>query len=183
MFKTLEEYPIITGAIFAFIGVMFCFFGYKIYKEWLMLFIPLLIVILGFYLYLAYVEKTFTHNSKFYMIIGLLFLVIIAAVLMIVFTNCLYLLLAFLVSYKLGLIIHTTLEKKVEFFLKDHTEWIVISLLFLVFLVMFFKLKNYFVVFCTGLLGSSFIILSFHYFRITEMDFLFELELNKFKDF
>lgn len=117
MFKTLEEYPIITGAIFAFIGVMFCFFGYKIYKEWLMLFIPLLIVILGFYLYLAYIEKTFTHNSKFYMIIGLLFMVVIAAVLMIVFTNCLYLLLAFLVSYKLGLIIHTTLEKKMEFFL------------------------------------------------------------------
>lgn len=58
-----------------------------------------------------------------------------------------------------------------------------IALIFLVFLLLFFSIKDYFIVISTALLGSSFIILSFHYFHLSEFDFLFELEFNKFKDF
>ena len=47
--------------------------------------------------------------------------------LLIAFTNLLYYLIAILTSYKLGIIIHSVLEKKIEFFQKDNTEWIIIG--------------------------------------------------------
>ena len=181
-FKLLSEYPLITAIVFLTIGLLFCFFGFKIYKEWIMCFIPLLLVVLGFYLYMAYIEKSLTQNKNFYTIIGFAFLIIIVIGLLVVFSNCLYFLLAFLVSYKVGLILHNYLEKKIEFFAKDHTEWIVIIILCLVFVGLFLKIKDYFIIFCTAILGSSFVILSVHYFGITEFDFLFELEFNKFED-
>lgn len=181
-FKLLSDYPLITAISFLTIGLLFCFLGFKIYKEWIMFFIPLLIIVLGFYLYMAYIEKSMSHNSNFYFVIGLVFVVIIVAGLLVVFSNLLYFLLAFLVSYKVGLILHGFLAKEIEFFVKEHTEWIVIGLLFFVFLLLFLKIKDYFIIFCTALLGSSFIILSVHYFGITEFDFLFELEFNKFND-
>ena len=76
----------------------------------------MLVIILGFYLYLAYVEKSLSHDKRFFIIVGLLFLVMIVAGLLIVFTNLLYFLVATLASYKLGLIIHAVLENKFEFF-------------------------------------------------------------------
>jgi len=66
--------------------------------------------------------------------------------------------------------------------LKDYTEYMLIGVLFLVFALMYFKIEKYFIVICTSPLGSSFIILSFHYFKFTDFDFLFELEFNKYRD-
>lgn len=181
-FKLLSEYPLITAISFLTIGLLFCFLGFKIYKEWIMFFIPLLIIVLGFYLYMAYVEKSLSQNSNVYFIIGLVFVVVLVAGLLVVFSNLLYFLLAFLVSYKVGLILHNFLAKEVAFFGKEYTEWIVVGVLFFVFLLLFLKIKDYFIIFCTALLGSSFVILSVHYFGVTEFDFLFELEFNKFSD-
>ena len=67
--------------------------------------------------------------------------------------------------------------------MKDYTEFILIGAIFIVFAFIFVKIHEYFIVLTTAPLGSSFIILSFHYFRLSEFDFLFELEFSKYKDF
>lgn len=95
---------------------MLCFFGYKIYKDMLMWFFPIIFAILGFYLYMSYVEKATTHNSKIFTAIGLVIGLIIIIGAMVAVTNFTYFVLAGVASYKLGLILHTLLEKKYEFF-------------------------------------------------------------------
>jgi hypothetical protein len=181
-FRILSQYSLVTAITFLTIGLLFCFLGYKIYKEFLFFFIPLLIIVLCFYLYMVYYEKSLSQNSNFYYILGFIFLIIVVVSLLVLFSNCLYFLLAFLVSYKVGMILHNFLEKEIPFFTKDYTEWIVIGLLALIFVILFLQIKDYFVIFCTALLGSSFIILSVHYFGFSDFDFLFELEFNKFED-
>jgi hypothetical protein len=43
-------------------------------------------------------------------------------------------------------------------------------------------MKDYFIIFCTAFIGAFFLILSLSYFGISEFDFLFNLEMGKFKD-
>lgn len=148
----------------------------------LMWFFPLIFAILGFYLYMSYVEKATTHNSKIFTAIGLVIALIVIIGAMIAVTNFTYFILAGVASYKLGLILHTLLEKKYEFFQNDFTEYIIIVAILIAFILLFLKLKEYFIVFTTAALGSSFVILSFHYFKLTDFDFLFELEFSRFKD-
>lgn len=116
------------------------------------------------------------------MVLLVLIVVVALFAILIMFSNVVYFLVAFLISYKMGLILHTYLEKKYEFFLKEYTDYMVVGVLFLVFVLAYFKIEKYFIVMCTAPLGSSFIILSFHYFKLTEFDFLFELEFNKYRD-
>lgn len=76
--QLLEEYYYITAIIFATIGVAMCFGGYKLYKDMLIVFAVLISVVLGFYLYMSYVEKSNIHNGKIWLI--LLLLVVIMGV-------------------------------------------------------------------------------------------------------
>lgn len=181
--ETMDKYHIVTAIIFTLIGLVLCFTGYKLYKDLMVVFVVLITIVMGFYLYMAYVEKSTIHDSKIWMFCLVLLVVVALFTAMIFFSNLVYFLLAFLISYKLGLIIHTALEKKFAFFLKDFTEYILVGVIFLVFALLYIKIHKYFIVFCTAPLGSSFIILSFHYYRISELDFLFTLEFNKFKDY
>ena len=160
---------------------MFLFLGYKFYKEWVIVFIPLLIVVLGFYLYLTYVEKSVNHNSKFTYIIIILFSIVIAACLMVIFTNFIYFLLTLLVSFRIGKMVFSYLIKD-GYNLEYYYEYAIIAVVFLVFLILFYTIKNYFVVFSTAILGSTLIMISLHYLGVSNFDFLFELELSEFKD-
>lgn len=81
-----------------------------------MCFIVGLIIVLGFYLYVSYIEKNLEQNSKFYLIVGLLFGIMVLASLIVMFTNIIFWVLAFLASYTLGLMLHDEVSKHVEFF-------------------------------------------------------------------
>lgn len=183
MLETLDQYSILTAVVFVSIGIALCFFGFKIYKDMIMFFMPLMIVILCFYLYMSYIEKSTTHNSKILIAVGVLFVVMMVIGALMAVTNFIFFLLAALASYKLGLLIHTFLEKKYEFFQQDLTEYIIVIVLFAALVFMFTQIKDYFVVLSTSILGSSFVILSFHYFHLTEFDFLFEMKFTRFKDY
>lgn len=117
----LEEYSFISAIVFLSLGILMCFCGYKLYKDLMVVFTVIITIIMGFYLYMSYVEKSTAHNSKIWMILLVLIVVIALFALLIMFSNIVYFLVAFLISYKMGLILHTYLEKKYEFFLKEYT--------------------------------------------------------------
>ena len=50
------------------------------------------------------------------------------------------------------------------------------------FVGFYLKMKDYFIIFCTAFIGAFFLIISASYFGISEFDFLFNLEMGKFKD-
>ena len=81
-----------------------------------MFFIPMLIIVLGMYLYISYIEKNLQHNSKFYLVVGLLFAIMIVASLIVIFSDLIFWILALLASYTLGLILHDEVSKHIEFF-------------------------------------------------------------------
>lgn len=61
--KALSDNAILSGIIFAVFGFVLCFGGIKFYKDMLMFFIPIMIAILGFYLYLTIVVKNVEQNN------------------------------------------------------------------------------------------------------------------------
>lgn len=116
MLQLLEEYNIISAIIFVSIGVAMCFGGYKLYKDMLTVFAVLISIVLGFYLYMAYVEKSSLHNGKIWLVLLLLVGIMGVFAAVIFLQDVVYFLCAALISYKLGLLFHTMLEKKFEFF-------------------------------------------------------------------
>jgi hypothetical protein len=70
----------------------------------------------------------------------------------------------------------------VPFFAQPHTEYITVALVFVAFMAFYWKMKDYFVIVCTALIGSFFIILGMSYSGMVSMDLLFNLELGKFKN-
>lgn len=113
----LEDYHIISAIIFLAVGVIMCFAGYKLYRDLLMVFTILISIVLGFYLYMSYVEKSTMYNGKIWMILFVFVVVLALFAALVFFSNLVYFLLAFLISYKMGLILHTYLEKKWAFFM------------------------------------------------------------------
>lgn len=96
--KVLKENPAISTAIFFTLGLVLCFFGLKFYKDMLMFFIPLMIVILGFYLYLTIVEKSVETNDKLLLILLTLLCLAGFIALAVTFTNIIYVILCELTS-------------------------------------------------------------------------------------
>ena len=74
------------------------------------------------------------------------------------------------------------LEAKFEFFRQENTEYIVMAVLFVVLMLFYFKMKDYFIICCTTLIGSALMVLGISYSNVIDTDFLFSLELGKFKD-
>lgn len=54
----LEEYNLVSAIIFLSLGILMGFAGYKLYKDLMTVFTVILTGILGFYLYMSYVEKS-----------------------------------------------------------------------------------------------------------------------------
>lgn len=76
----------------------------------LVIFTVLIATVLGFYLYMSYVEKSTAHNGKIWLILFVLVVVMGVFTLLVFFSNLVYFLLAMMISYKIGLLIHTYLE-------------------------------------------------------------------------
>ena len=77
--------------------------GFKIYKTWVIILVPFLIAVVGFQLYMSFIEKSEQSQSKFILYICICVLVvIIVGALLVYFTNLAYFVLAFIVSIMLG---------------------------------------------------------------------------------
>lgn len=74
------------------------------------------------------------------------------------------------------------LEPSISFFSKPHTEYITIVILFAIMMVMYYKMKDYFVIVCTAMIGAFFMILGLSYSGVTDIDFLFSMEIGKLKN-
>lgn len=181
--QLLNEIPWLTGTIFLILGVGLALFGIKVYRNLLIVFIPMMIAILGFYLYFALVENKSTSTTKILTLVGLLVFIFIIAVLMVWFNWLIYLIIAFGVSCQFGLLAHSFLAESVGFFTRPYTEWILIVLFFVLFTIMYIVAKDYFVVLSTAVMGSMFVILSLKYFGVTKFDLLFDCQIDKFSDF
>ena len=182
VFKALSRNPMITAVVFSVLGFILCFLGLKFYKDFLSIFIPILILILGFYLYMTFIEKSNYNNDKIILVVAMLFCIVGIVVLTVMFSSMIYLVLSFLVSYELGVIIDNYLEKKFEFFAQEYSEFAIIPVIFIVFFLFYLTIKDYFIIFSTALLGSCFLIISLPYYGFSEFDFLFDLQLDKFND-
>jgi len=88
--KSLSENSTVTACVFLAIGVVLCFFGLKFYKDMLMFFIPTMIAILCFYLYLTVVEKSIEQNNRWLSIAAVLFILVVIIALVTMFTNVIY---------------------------------------------------------------------------------------------
>ena len=181
--QLLNEIPWITGSVFLILGIGLAFFGIKVYKNMLMVFIPMMITILGFYLYFAFVENKTTSTTKILTLVGLLVFIFIIAILLVWFNWLIYLIVAFGVSCQFGLLTQSLLEQNVEFFTKPYTEWILITIFFVLFTIMYIVAKDYFLILATTIMGSLFIMLSLKYLGITSYDLLFDTQIDKLGDF
>ena len=74
------------------------------------------------------------------------------------------------------------LEPQIPFFATPNTEYIVVGLLFGIMMYLYFRVKDYFVIICTALIGSFLMMLGISYSGVIEFDFLFNLEIGKFKN-
>lgn len=181
--QILNEIPWLTGSIFLILGIGLAFFGLKVYKNLLMIFIPMMIAILGFYLYFALVENSTTSTTKILTLVGLLVFIFALAVLMVWFNWLIYMIVAFGVSCQFGLLTHAFLEQRVEFFQGAYTEWILIVAFFVIFFGMYFFIKDYFLILATAIMGSTFVALSLKYLGLTDFDLLFDTQLDKLVEF
>ena len=181
--QLLNEFPILTGLVFAVIGVCLAFLGIKVYKNLLVIFIPMMVAILGFYLYFAIVENATTSTTKILTMVGLLVIIMVLVVLMIWFNYLIYFLVSFTVSYQCGLILKGLGEHHIEFFTKPYTEWIIIACLFILFTILYIVAKDFFLIMATAIMGSLFTVISFKYFGFTDYDFLFDTQIEKFREF
>lgn len=98
--QALKEHNVITMLIFFSFGLILCFFGLKFYKDMLMFFIPLIMVLLGFYLYMAIVEKSVDQNNKLMLILITLLCLGAFVALAVTFTNIIYIVLCKLISIR-----------------------------------------------------------------------------------
>lgn len=96
--KILKENSVISTCIFVTFGMILCFFGLKFYKDMLMFFIPLMFVILGFYLYISIVEKSVEINDKLLLILVTILCLGLFIAMAVAFTNIIYIVLCFIKS-------------------------------------------------------------------------------------
>ena len=96
--KILKENSVISTCIFVTFGIILCFFGLKFYKDMLMFFIPLMFVILGFYLYISIVEKNVEINDKLLLILLTILCLGLFIAMAVTFTNIIYIVLCFVKS-------------------------------------------------------------------------------------
>lgn len=73
------------------------------------------------------------------------------------------------------------LEPSISILATPNTEWIFIVGFFIVLMYMYYRVKDYFVIVCTTLIGSFLLLLGMSYSGITEFDLLLSIELGKFK--
>ena len=179
-FKVLSDNSLIAAIAFTIIGLILCFFGLKFYRDFLMFFIPLLTLILGFYFYMSLIEKSASQNERILLIFFMVFGIMVLLTLAVLFSSVIYFVICLLSSYQLGLTAHAYLITQFEFFTHEHTEWIPVAVFFILLFGLYLKLQDYFIIINTAVLGSFSLVISLPYYGLTSFDFLFNIEMDKF---
>lgn len=181
--QILNQYPIVTGIIFALIGIGLAFLGIKIYKNMLYVFIPLVLALLGFFLYFAFVEAAGTTTNKI-ISLAILLAVFIGLIITIVWCNwVIFAVISFLAAFQLGTLLKGVLEAHMALFTHPYTEWIIIIVLFIGFLIFYFMAEEYFLIITTALTGSLFIVMALKFLSVTTYDFLFDTQMDRWNNF
>ena len=95
---TLDQHNYISAAIFLIIGSVLCLLGLNFYKNMLVCFVPTMIAILAFYLYMGIVEKNALLENQWFLIVLTLLLLVLVIGLAIFFTGVVYGVLSWLIS-------------------------------------------------------------------------------------
>lgn len=180
LLQLMSILPVLTALLFAVFGFAFLYLGFlgKVYCR--VVFIIFSEVFLFFSLYFLFAESLDTSTKKLICSVFLLLLVVTLCVLSFFFNLAFYLSLAFLGAIHMGMICKLSLQEYSEFFFNPHSEWWLI-MLFLIALVFFYLLSSeLFVIMCTAVIGTTMALISLKYFHLTDYDFLFNTQIEKF---
>ena len=180
--QALNSIGYVSGWIFLFFGFFLCYFGIQIYKEFFEEFVVIIMVIVGCILYVLSAEYQTTFLNKVLVCVGIFVFLFIVALIFLVFDWIIHFFIAFGVACQFGLFLHSILEKNITFFATPYTEWIFISILFILLLVMFFMSKDYFIIISHAIMGSLLIIISLNFMGFISYDLLFDVQINKFSE-
>lgn len=181
--QVLNEYPIITGIVFVLLGIGLAFFGISLFKNLLYVFIPLIVSLMAFFLYFAFVEASGSTTNKI-VSVGLLLAIMIGIIFTMIWCNwVIFFLISFLASFQLSYVLKDLIEPHLSFFAEPGTEWILFMILFILFLCFYFVAEDYFLILTTAITGAIFIVISLKFLSIADFDFLFDTQVGKWGDF
>jgi hypothetical protein len=180
MLQLMSIVPIVSALVFSVFGIAFLYFGFLLKKKFRIVFIVLCEIFLYFTLYFLFVESLATQTEK--IIVSLVLLVIIASlsVLICFFNFVFYLKLSFMAATNFGLITKLSLQEYSTFFYSPYSEWCLIVLFFFGFTLLYLFSKDYFVISMTSIMGTTLTLISLKYYGITDYDFLFNTQVEKF---
>ena len=177
--KTLDEFPYVTAISFTLMGVVFCFFGLKFYKDLLGVFISLIILIAGVYIYMYFVEKSTLSDGRPILIIAIIFGLMVVVALTMFISNIIIAIICAIASYSLGKILYHSLESKFDFLNHEYGEWISIITLFIVMYFAYLCFKDYLIIINTAAIGSFSIIIALHYYGLLKLNILFDMHADE----
>ena len=157
------------------------FIGRKFFKHMMIVFVPLIVCIIGFYMYISFVENNSHSLYKILTLVGLLVFIVLLVVLIVWFNFIIYFLIAFAASFQLSIILKSILQESIPFFTKTHSELILCVGLMIVFSIIYFIAQDYFLIMSTAIMGSLFCVIAMHYWGLVKYDFLFDTQI--YKDF
>lgn len=180
LLQLMSLLPILTAILFALFGFAFLYMGFlgKVFCR--VLFIIFSEVFLFFSLYFLFAESLPTSTNKLICSIFLLVLVVALCVVSFFFNLAFYLSLAFLGAINVGMICKLSLQEYSEFFFNPHSEWWLIMLFLIVFVFFYLLSSELFVITCTAIIGTTMALISLKYFHLTDYDFLFNTQIEKF---
>ena len=171
-----------SSLIFFILGILISFFGFYIIKKKIIFFIFFIFIISSFYFYLGFIDKS-QNDIKFYLLLNFSFFFILICFLMIVYKKFIIIFLLFLTSYDFSIIFFSLFENFFNNFENNKGEWIFIFFIFFFFICFFQIYEDLCIICANSIIGNSFILLSFHFFGISEYEILINLEYQKYGNF
>jgi hypothetical protein len=180
MLQFMSILPILTALFFALFGIAYLYTGFLFKIHAKAVFIIFSELFLFFSLYFMFVESLPTVSNKIVGASIFLVIIIIVCVLSFLFTPVFISTLAFLAAIHLGCILKLFLQDYSSFFFSPYTEWWLIMLFTIIFVLISMLSTEGFLIATTSTFGSSLTLISLKYFNCTDYDFLYNIQLEKF---
>ena len=181
--RVLNELSWLTGAVFFLAGAALLLGGFKIYKNVFIAFIPVVVVMLGFFLYFGLVDKTDTPFMNVLTCAGILLLMVAAVLVFVYCHSFFYFVVTCCVSLQLAMVLKTVLEQSSDFFEHPLVFYGLFFVLYAVFIALYALTEDLFIVLVTSTAGAVLLLVSLKFLGITEYDLLLDTQLDKFSQF
>ena len=181
MLQLMSTLPVLTAILFSFFGFVYLFLGFLFKKYFKVFFILLTEVFLYFSLYFIFIESLSTSSAKIISSLALLLVMVGLGVATYFFNFVFFLKFAFLSAINFGLITKLSLQEYSEFFYEPFSEWWLIVAFTIIFSLYYIASEELFIITATSILGSSLGLISLKYFNVTDYDFLFNTQVEKFE--